>query len=141
MRRSRSKQGAHPDAQNEHFPSSDMGVAEQRRAEEGSCLACIPVGKERFNSEGTNVRRRQGQRGNWSKQDTTFPTLSTDLVFIAAVKDTYKGHKVTCFDIPGAFLHAELDKDNTMILKERPAKKLMVQIAPNLNRKYITVNK
>jgi hypothetical protein len=38
------------------------------------------------------------------------------------------------------FFHANLDKDITMILKGRLAK-LMVQVAPNLYRKYISVNR
>jgi hypothetical protein len=54
--------------------------------------------------------------------------------------EAHKGCNVACFDIPGAFLHADLDKDITMILKGRLAK-LMVQVAPNLFRKYITVNR
>ncbi len=47
---------------------------------------------------------------------------------------------VACFDIPGVFLHTDLDKDITMILKWRLAE-LMVQVAPNLYRKYISVNR
>ena len=43
------------------------------------------------------------------------------------------------FDIPGAFLHADLDEDITMILKGRLAE-LMVKVAPNLYRKYIFVD-
>jgi hypothetical protein len=47
---------------------------------------------------------------------------------------------VACFYIPGAFLHANIDKRITMILKGRLAE-LMVQVAPNLYRKYITVDR
>jgi hypothetical protein len=78
--------------------------------------------------------------GTWSKQDTTFPTVATESVFITAVIDVHEGHNVACFDIPGAFLHADVDEDITMVLKGRLAE-LMVQVAPNLNRKYITVDR
>jgi hypothetical protein len=47
---------------------------------------------------------------------------------------------VGCFDIPGAFLHADSDEEITMILKGRLAE-LMVLVAPNLYRKYIAVNR
>jgi hypothetical protein len=47
---------------------------------------------------------------------------------------------VGCYDIPGAFIHADSDEDITMVLKGRLAK-LMVQVAPNLYRKYILVDK
>jgi hypothetical protein len=84
----------------------------------------------------------QGQRGNWSKQDTTLPTILMELVFITVVVDAHEGHNIVCFNIPGAFSHADSDKDITRILKVRLAK-LMVQVAPNLyrNMKYITVDR
>jgi hypothetical protein len=43
------------------------------------------------------------------------------LVFIIAVIDAHKRHNVACFDIPGAFLHADVDEDITMVLKDRLA--------------------
>jgi hypothetical protein len=82
----------------------------------------------------------RGQRGDWSKQDTTSPTVSTELVFITAVIDAHEGRDVACFDIPGAFLHADSDENITMILKGQLAE-LMVQVAPNLYRKYITIDR
>jgi hypothetical protein len=57
---------------------------------------------------------------------------------ITAVIDAHKECDVACFDIPGAFLHTDLDEDITVILKGRLAK-LMVKVAPNLYRKYISV--
>ncbi len=79
-------------------------------------------------------------QGSWSKQDTTLPTVLMELVFITAVVDTHKGCNIACFDIAGAFLHADLDKNITKILK-RKLSKLMVHVAPNLYRKYITVDR
>jgi hypothetical protein len=52
----------------------------------------------------------------------------------------HKKCNVACFDLPGLFLHTNFDKDITMILKGRLAK-LMVQVAPNLYKKYISVNR
>jgi hypothetical protein len=51
-----------------------------------------------------------------------------------------KGGNVACFNIPGAFLHADVEEDITMVLKGRLGE-LMVQVAPNLYRKYITVDR
>ncbi len=53
--------------------------------------------------------------------------------------NAHKEHDVACFDIPGAFLHVDSDKDITMILKGRLAE-LMVKVAPNLYRKYISMD-
>jgi hypothetical protein len=63
--------------------------------------------------------------GTWSKQETTLPTVATESVFITAVINTHEGRVVACFNIPGVFLHAESDKDITMVLKGRLAE-LMV---------------
>ncbi len=60
-------------------------------------------------------------------------------MFITAVIDAHEGQNVACFDIPGAFLHADVDEDITTVLKGRLAE-LMVQVAPNLYKKYITVD-
>ncbi len=54
--------------------------------------------------------------------------------------EAHKERNVACFDVPGAFLHADLDKDITMILKGRLAD-LMVKVAPNLYRNYISVDR
>jgi hypothetical protein len=78
--------------------------------------------------------RRKQKDGIWAKQDTTSPTVATELAFITAVIDAHKGHNVACFDIPGAFLHTDIYEDITMVLKGRLAE-LMVQVAPNLYRK------
>jgi hypothetical protein len=84
--------------------------------------------------------RQKQKDGTWSKQETTLPTVAMESVFITAVIDAHKGRNVACFDIPGAFLHADINKDIPMVLKGRLAE-LMVQVAPNLYKKYITVDR
>jgi hypothetical protein len=66
--------------------------------------------------------------------------VAMESVFITAVVNAHEGGDVTCFDIPGAFLHADVEEDITMVLKGRLAE-LMVQVMPNLYRKYITVDR
>jgi hypothetical protein len=66
--------------------------------------------------------------------------VATELVFITAVISTHEGRNVACSDIPGTFLHADVNEDITMVLKDRLAE-LMVQVAPNLYRKYIAVDR
>jgi hypothetical protein len=70
----------------------------------------------------------------------TSPTMLMEAVFITAVVDAYEECNVACFNIPGTFLHADSDEDITMILKGRLAE-LMVQVTPNLYRKYISVDR
>jgi hypothetical protein len=81
---------------------------------------------------------RKQKDGTWAKQDTTLPTMAMESVFITIVIDAHKD--VACFNIPGAFLHADVNEDITMVLKGRLAE-LMVQVVPNLYSKYITVDR
>ncbi len=76
----------------------------------------------------------------WTKQDTTLPTVAMESVFITTNIDAHEGHDVTYLDIPWVFLHADIKEDITMVLKGRLAE-LMVQVTPNLYRKYITVDR
>ncbi len=62
------------------------------------------------------------------------------LCHVTSDVDGHERRDVACYDIPGAFLHADSDEDITMVLKERLAK-LMVQVAPNLYRKFVMVDK
>ena len=78
--------------------------------------------------------------GTWLKQETTLLTVATEFVFITTVIDVHEGHNVACFDIMGAFLHADVNKDITMVLKGRLTE-LIVQVATNLYRNYITVDR
>ena len=66
--------------------------------------------------------------------------MVTVLVFITAVINEHKERNIASFDITGAFLHADIDEVITMVLKGRLAER-MVQVAPNLYRKNITVNR
>ena len=63
------------------------------------------------------------QRDDWTKQDTTSPTVSTEAVFITAVIEAHEGRDVACFNIPGAFLHADSDED----IAHRPGGKYEVR--------------
>jgi hypothetical protein len=81
------------------------------------------------------------QHNDWpTKQDSTSPTVSTESVFITAMIDAHKERDVGCFDIPGAFLHADSNEDIIMTLKGKLAE-LMVQVAPNIYQKYVTVDR
>jgi len=88
--------------------------------------------KTRMCADGQNQKD-----GTWSKQETTSLTVATESVFITAIIDTHKGRNVACFNIPGAFLHADVNKNITMVFKGRLVE-LTVQVTPNLYRKYIS---
>ena len=49
--------------------------------------------------------------GTWLKQETTSPMVLTESVFITAAIDAHEGWDVGCFNIPGDFLHTDVDED------------------------------
>ena len=63
----------------------------------------------------------------------------TEVFFLTALIEAYEERAVAIFDIPGAFLHTEIDEDVIMFLKG-PLAEQMVQVDPCLSRKYITTN-
>ncbi len=89
--------------------------------------ACVDGSKERLEP-------------GYKKEEGTSPMVATDSILISATIDAHKGCDVTTIDIPGAFLNAYNDKDTIMLPKGCLAK-LMVQVDPQLYRKYIIHNK
>jgi hypothetical protein len=74
------------------------------------------------------------------KHDSAPPTVATESVFLTPVIEAHKGRDIACSNIPGTFLHANSDKDISMIFKGHLAE-LMVQVVPTLYQKYIRVDK
>ena len=66
--------------------------------------------------------------------------MSTESTFTTASIAAHKHRKVRCYDIPSAFVNTEVDKDILMVLKGDLAE-MMVQIVPQVYRKYVTVDR
>ena len=75
-----------------------------------------------------------------SKEDAASPTVSTESTFVMAAIAANEKRKVRCVNIPSAFVNADVDKDVLMVLKGELAD-MMIQIGPQVYRKYITINK
>jgi hypothetical protein len=69
----------------------------------------------------------------------TSPTVAVESVMITATIDAHEGRDVAVVDVPGAFLSADMDEYVIMTIKGRLAE-LMVKAAPNIYRKYITLD-
>jgi hypothetical protein len=69
----------------------------------------------------------------------TSPTVSLESVLITSTIEAYEGREVAVVDIPGAYLSADMDEEVIMLLRGRLAE-LMVKTAPNIYRKYITMD-
>jgi hypothetical protein len=80
------------------------------------------------------------QRDYITKEEAASPTVSTESTFITAAIAAKKKRKVRCYDIPSAFVNTDADKDVLMVLRGELAN-MMVQIAPQIYRKYVTVDR
>ena len=82
----------------------------------------------------------QKQREYTDRTTTASPTAMTELILTKAANDAKEKQDVTIMDLPGAFLLAWNDKKVIMFMKGKLAE-LMVHVAPQIYRKYITTMK
>ena len=63
--------------------------------------------------------------------------ISTEAVFITTAIEAHENRKVACFDIPGAFLHADCKEGVIFMLLGGQLAELVVLLDPKLYRKYV----
>jgi len=80
------------------------------------------------------------QRAYIPKEDAASSTVSTESTFITATIAVKEGRRVRCYDVPSAFVNADVDEDVIMVLKGELAD-MMIQIAPEVYRKYVAVDR
>jgi hypothetical protein len=66
--------------------------------------------------------------------------VSTESTFITKAIAASERRKVRCYGVPSAFVNTDVDEDVLMVLKGELAE-MMIQIAPQIYRKYVTVDK
>jgi len=74
------------------------------------------------------------------KNETSSPMVSLEAMMLSCAIDANEGRHVAVTDIPGAFLHSDMDQDIHMLLKGTIAE-LIMKLEPRLYRKYIWKNK
>ena len=50
------------------------------------------------------------QRAYTAKEDAASPTVATEAVFLTSVIDALENREVAVFDVPGAFVQADMDE-------------------------------
>jgi hypothetical protein len=81
----------------------------------------------------------RSQREYTEKSDAASPTVAIESVFITCCIDAREGRDVATVDIPGAFMHADMDQTVHMRLEGKMAE-LLVQLDPKLYRKYLIIS-
>jgi hypothetical protein len=74
------------------------------------------------------------------KEEAALPMVSTKLTFITASIAASEKRKVRCYNIPSAFVNTDMDEDVLMVLKGELTE-MMIQIAPQVYRKYVMVDR
>ena len=83
------------------------------------------------------------QRGHIDKTDATSPTAALESVLLTSTIDTKEGRDMAIIDIPNAFVITIIeDKKDTVIVRLRgKLAELMVATAPEIYKKYVSVNR
>ncbi len=79
-------------------------------------------------------------KGHIYQRRTRLLPRSRESTFITGAIAASKHRKVRCYNIPIAFINTDVDKDVLMVLKGELAE-MMIQIAPQVYRKYVIVDK
>ncbi len=119
-----------------------MDLSKISREKRMHALSSLPFLKEKRTGKikGRACINGAPQKAYIPKEEAALPTVSTESTFITASIVVHKHRKVRCYDIPSAFVNTDVYKDVLMVLKGDLAE-MMVQIAPQVYRKYVMVDK
>ena len=74
---------------------------------------------------------KQRTYNGYDKSDGSFPTVSTDSIFLTGVVDAREKRAIAIPDIANAFLHAESNEKILMLICSKLAE-MMVQVDPTM---------
>ncbi len=75
-----------------------------------------------------------------AKEDAALLMVSSKSTFITVSITAKEKRMVRCYNVPSTFVNTDVDKDVLIVLKGELAE-MMVQIAPQIYQKYITMDK
>jgi hypothetical protein len=78
-----------------------------------------------------------------SKEDASLPTIATEAVLLSCIIDAKEGRDVTVIDIPNAFILTRVEDDGVMAIIKICGVliDILVQIAPDVYKSYVTTDK
>jgi hypothetical protein len=80
------------------------------------------------------------QRAYIPKDEASSPTVSMESTFITASIAAKEQRKVQRYNVPSTFVNTDVDEEVIMVLKGELVE-MMIQIAPKVYRKYMSVDK
>jgi len=84
-----------------------------------NALQAINLIKEKRNGiiKGRTIADGRPQRSYIPREDATSPTMLTTGLMASLIIDAYERRAVAIFDVPGAYLHADMPEDKFVLLK------------------------
>ena len=80
------------------------------------------------------------QRLTMRKGESASPTVCTDSVFISATVEAAKRRRTAVFDLPGAYMSADMnDEEEVLMVLRGDLANMMALAAPEVYRKYVAV--
>jgi len=79
------------------------------------------------------------QRQRIAKEEAAAPIVTSEAIFVQSTIYAHENRDVATCDIPGAFLQAD-NPDFVLMRLDGILAEIMVKVAPNLYRKYVTTN-
>jgi hypothetical protein len=114
--------------------ASDLTNAQKR----ASLEYLMYLMQKRFKARGCADGRKQ--RLYKTKQETLSPTVTTEALFITSTIDAEERLKVVTVDIPGAFMHSDMD-ELVHVRLSGPMATLLVRVDPEKYRKFVVKDK
>ena len=110
-------------------------------AEKRAALRAISVIKEKRcgKIKGRTVADGRNQKGLFSKDETSSPTVSVDALMMSIMIDAYERRDVATADVAGAYLHARL-KDFTLLKVEGESVDILCSVSEKY-KAFVTVEK
>lgn len=93
--------------------------------------------------KGRTVAGGNKQRAYIPKEDASSPTVMTESVMLTAIIDAEEGRDTAVVDIPNAFIQTrvENDKDKVIIRLRGVLVEILLEIAPEVYKPYVTTDK
>ncbi len=93
--------------------------------------------------KGRTVARGNKQQDYISKEDASSPTIATEAVLLSCIIDAEEERDVAIIDIPNAFIQTRVEDEEDMAIIKicGVLVDILVQIAPDIYKSYITTDK
>ncbi len=110
---------------------------------DGVGISHVSQGEMRRIPQGKDCGWRNKQQDYISKEDASSPTIATEAILLSCIIDAKEERDVEVINIPNAFIQMRVeDEEDMAIIKIHGVLvEILVQIAPDVYKSYVTTDK